>query len=116
MRIATRPAVSCVIITGYLGSGKTTLLNNILRQQYVALDVTQPPRLLNPPTCVCRSALRLAVLVNEVGAVDIDGQLVNIQQVVRPPGYALNMVMGVATRGVRGVTVLWSGGGFRTPL
>lgn len=43
------------IVTGFLGSGKTTLLNNIL---------------------VANHGLKIAVLVNEFGEIDIDNQLV----------------------------------------
>jgi G3E family GTPase len=42
------------IITGFLGSGKTTLLNNILQN---------------------REGLKIAILVNEFGDIDIDSQL-----------------------------------------
>jgi len=42
------------IITGFLGSGKTTLLNHILNN---------------------RQDLKVAVLVNEFGDIDIDSQL-----------------------------------------
>jgi G3E family GTPase len=42
------------IVTGFLGSGKTTLLNHILRS---------------------RKNLKIAVLVNELGDIDIDSQL-----------------------------------------
>lgn len=47
--------VPVTIITGFLGSGKTTLLNRLLRSD---------------------AGLRLAVIVNEFGAVGIDGSLV----------------------------------------
>src|SRR5258708_16799081 len=50
----TQP-IPVTIITGYLGSGKTTLLNNILSSEH---------------------AKRVAVIVNEFGQIDIDGQLV----------------------------------------
>eukprot|EP00798_Chlamydomonas_sp_ICE-L_P017954 gene17954-24358_t len=55
--------IPAVIITGFLGSGKTTLVRHVLRN---------------------RSNLRLAVLVNEVGAVDVDSQLVDLKQVSTP--------------------------------
>src|SRR5512140_849283 len=44
------------IITGFLGSGKTTLLNHLLRSA---------------------AGTRLAVIVNEFGAVGVDGALVS---------------------------------------
>ena len=44
------------IITGFLGSGKTTLLNHILNN---------------------RQNLKIAVLVNEFGDIDIDSQLLS---------------------------------------
>lgn len=47
--------IPATIITGFLGSGKTTLLNYILRQPH---------------------GRRVAVLINEFGDVDIDGDLV----------------------------------------
>lgn len=47
------------ILTGFLGAGKTTLLNYILREQ---------------------SDYKFGVIVNEVGEVGIDGQLVENQQ------------------------------------
>ncbi len=46
--------IPATIITGFLGSGKTTLLNRLLRW---------------------KSGLRLAVIVNEFGAVGVDGSL-----------------------------------------
>jgi G3E family GTPase len=47
------------ILTGFLGAGKTTLLNYILKQQH---------------------GYKFAVIVNEVGKIGVDGQLVERQQ------------------------------------
>ena len=47
--------IPATVITGFLGSGKTTLINRILREQH---------------------GRKIAVIVNEFGAVSIDGQLV----------------------------------------
>ncbi|MEW5303443.1 MAG: hypothetical protein WDW36_006133 [Sanguina aurantia] len=52
-------AIPALVITGFLGSGKTTLVQHLLRN---------------------RGQLRLAVLVNELGVVDIDSQLINTRQ------------------------------------
>ena len=47
------------ILTGFLGAGKTTLLNYILKQQH---------------------GYKFAVIINEVGRIGVDGQLVERQQ------------------------------------
>ncbi len=47
------------ILTGFLGAGKTTLLNFILKQQH---------------------GYKFAVIINEVGKIGVDGQLVERQQ------------------------------------
>ncbi|NJR68773.1 MAG: GTP-binding protein [Synechococcales cyanobacterium CRU_2_2] len=52
--LASKPLTPVTIITGFLGSGKTTLLNHILSN---------------------RQDLKVAVLVNELGDIDIDSQL-----------------------------------------
>ncbi|MEI6713732.1 MAG: GTP-binding protein [Verrucomicrobiota bacterium] len=54
----TKP-VPVSILTGFLGAGKTTLLNYILKQQH---------------------GYKFAVIVNEVGKIGVDGQLVERQK------------------------------------
>ena len=54
MSDSTKP-IPATILTGFLGAGKTTLLNYILKEQ---------------------SAYKFGIIVNEVGEIGIDGQLV----------------------------------------
>ena len=58
---ATKPTkpIPVSILTGFLGAGKTTLLNYILKQQ---------------------SKYKFAVIINEVGKIGVDGQLVETQK------------------------------------
>ena len=49
------PPVPLIILTGFLGAGKTTILNRVLGAQH---------------------HLRIAVLVNELGRIDIDAGLI----------------------------------------
>ncbi|KAI0565637.1 Cobalamin synthesis protein cobW [Gracilaria domingensis] len=55
LRQVPKRGLPVTLVTGFLGSGKTTLLNYILREDH---------------------GLRIAVLVNEFGEIDIDNQLV----------------------------------------
>lgn len=55
----TQQPIPVSILTGFLGAGKTTLLNYILKQQH---------------------GYKFAVIINEVGKIGVDGQLVERQQ------------------------------------
>lgn len=58
MKEATTPVL---LLTGYLGSGKTTLLNNILRNE---------------------RGIRFAVIVNDIGEVNIDESLIRKEGII----------------------------------
>jgi len=57
--MSTSKRIPVTILTGFLGAGKTTLLNYILKQQH---------------------GYKFAVIVNEIGKIGIDGQLVENAQ------------------------------------
>ncbi len=69
---AARVRVPLVVVTGFLGSGKTTLVNRILARRAARGETS-----------------KLGVIVNELGAVGIDGALLggeNARQVELPGG------------------------------
>ncbi len=57
--MSPQPRIPVTILTGFLGAGKTTLLNYILQQQH---------------------GYKFAVIVNEIGEIGIDGELVENAQ------------------------------------
>jgi G3E family GTPase len=78
--MAVRP-VPLVILTGFLGAGKTTALNRVLGAQH---------------------RRRLAVIVNELGRIDIDGQLLRARA-----GAVVELAGGCVCHEVRTLEELW---------
>jgi G3E family GTPase len=74
--MASRPAILLTVIGGYLGAGKTTLLNHVLRDA---------------------GDRRLAVLVNDFGAINIDAELVQSRE-----GETLSLTNGCICCGIGG--------------
>lgn len=95
-------AIPAILITGFLGSGKTTLVQHILRNRCADFEHTDTRSCRRAPTspnlnnltasvssvallchilCLCRCGLKIAVLVNELGTVDLDSQFINVKQV-----------------------------------
>lgn len=54
---SSRPLLPVTLLSGFLGSGKTSLLTNLLRSQ--------------------THGLRIGIIVNDIGEVNIDGALLN---------------------------------------
>lgn len=63
------------ILTGYLGSGKTTVLNELLKY---------------------RGSEKIAVIVNDMGSINIDASLIKNQQYMRIMWTWWNCQMGVS--------------------
>ncbi|HEV7805295.1 MAG TPA: GTP-binding protein [Solirubrobacteraceae bacterium] len=74
--MASRPEILLTVIGGYLGAGKTTLLNHVLRDA---------------------GDRRLAVLVNDFGAINIDAELVQSRE-----GEMLSLTNGCICCGIGG--------------
>ncbi len=70
------PVIPCTILTGILGAGKTTLLNAILKNS---------------------AGMKLGVVVNEFGQIDVDGKLVQMAD-----GPQLNLNNGCICCTIRG--------------
>jgi len=72
-----------LILTGFLGAGKTTVLNRVLTQQH---------------------RHRIAVIINELGRIDIDGRLIKARA-----GDVMELVGGCVCHEVRVQSELWDG-------
>lgn len=75
------PAIRLVILSGFLGAGKTTVLNRVLGAQ---------------------RRHRLAVIVNELGRIDVDGRLLRARS-----GDVLELTGGCVCHEVRTQEELW---------
>jgi G3E family GTPase len=77
--MSTRPAapIPLTILSGFLGAGKTTLLNHLINSEH---------------------GLRIAVLVNDFGAINIDAQLI----VGVPTAEQINLANGCVCCTIRG--------------
>ena len=60
--------IPVLLVTGYLGSGKTTLLNRILTN---------------------KKGIKFAVIVNDIGEVNIDATLIEKRGIVGGPSFAV---------------------------
>ena len=77
--------VPLVVLTGFLGAGKTTLLNRLLAR-----------RVEREPQTIARGTGKLGVIVNELGAVGIDGALLGGETAkqIELPGGCVCCVLG----------------------
>jgi G3E family GTPase len=88
--------VPLVVLTGFLGSGKTTLINRLLARRG-ARDAPKNHRLAGASAEDARANGKLGLIVNELGAVDIDGALLAASGETRQinlPGGCVCCVMG----------------------
>lgn len=76
LRVSGCPPTPVTILTGFLGAGKTTVLNHLLREEH---------------------GLRLGVLVNDFGAVNVDAALV-----ARAEGETVSLMNGCVCCSTRG--------------
>jgi G3E family GTPase len=92
MRLIAKNRIPVTVLTGYLGSGKTTLLNRILTH---------------------KDRSRVAVIVNEFGAVGIDSKLVvqADEQILEMNNGCISRICSVRSDLIRiiGDLMLWRG-------
>ncbi|MCG5053449.1 MAG: GTP-binding protein [Myxococcales bacterium] len=83
LRFVMTTPVPFIVLTGFLGAGKTTLLNRVLAAQHLK---------------------RVAVIVNELGRIDIDGKLLKSRS-----GDVVELVGGCVCHEITTQEELWGG-------